>query len=53
VNAFFLWVWRLATTALLAFGVWVLWKQTAELATLNRTLETLLDYLSVIAERMG
>jgi hypothetical protein len=47
------WVWRLANTTLLAVGVWVLWRQAAELAALNRELSNLIDYLSVIAERLG
>jgi hypothetical protein len=48
-----LWLWRLLNTALLAAAVWVLWRQTTELAVLNSELSTLIDYLSVIAERIG
>jgi hypothetical protein len=48
-----LWLWRLANTALLAVGVWLLWRHTAELASLNGALHDLVDYLSVIAERVG
>ena len=48
-----LWLWRLANTALLAAAVWVLWRQATELAALNRELSSLIDYLSVIAERLG
>jgi hypothetical protein len=48
-----LWIWRLANTALLAAAVWILWRQADQLATLNGSLTTLLDYLSVIAERIG
>jgi hypothetical protein len=48
-----LWLWRLANTALLAAGVWLLWRQTTELAALNGALQNLVDYLSVIAERVG
>jgi len=48
-----LWLWRLANTALLAAGVFVLWRQATELAALNRELSNLIDYLSVIAERLG
>jgi hypothetical protein len=46
-------LWRLANTALLGLAVWVLWRQTLELETLNRQLLDLLDYLNVIAERLG
>lgn len=48
-----LWLWRLANTALLALGVWLLWRHTAELTALNGALQDLVDYLSVIAERIG
>ena len=48
-----LWLWRLANTALLAAGVWLLWRQTVEIASLNGALHELVDYLSVIAERIG
>jgi hypothetical protein len=47
------WLWRLANTALLAAGVWLLWRHTAELTALNGELKNLVDYLSVIAERIG
>ena len=53
LNSAALWLWRLANTALLAAGVWLLWRQTAEIAALNGTLHDLVDYLSVIAERIG
>jgi hypothetical protein len=53
LNTLCLWLWRLVNTALLAVGVWVLWRQAAELAALNRELSNLIDYLSVIAERLG
>jgi hypothetical protein len=53
VGAAALWLWRLANTALLAAGVWLLWRQTAEIASLNGALKDLVDYLSVIAERVG
>ena len=48
-----LWLWRLANTGLLAAGVWVLWHQLAQLETLNGELINLIDYLSVIAERLN
>ena len=48
-----LWLWRLANTALLAVAVFVLWRQTGELATLTSELSTLIDYVSVIAERVN
>ena len=48
-----LWLWRLANTALLAAGVWLLWRHTLELGALNGELRNLVDYLSVIAERIG
>jgi hypothetical protein len=47
-----LWLWRLANTALLAAAVWVLWQQTRELSSLNAQLSNLLDYLSIIAEKI-
>jgi hypothetical protein len=47
-----LWLWRLANTALLAVAVWVLWQQTLELGALNAQLSNLLDYLSIIAEKI-
>ena len=53
MSAIALWVWRLLNTALLAFGVWVLWQQAIQLQTLNGELINLVDYLSVIAERLG
>lgn len=48
-----LWLWRLANTALLAAGVAVLWRQAQQLGVLNDQLANLLDYLNVIAERLG
>ncbi len=48
-----LWLWRLANTALLAAGVAVLWRQAVQLSLLNDQLSSLLDYLNVIAERLG
>ncbi len=48
-----LWLWRLANTSLLAAGVWVLWRQLSQLETLNGELINLIDYLSVIAERLN
>jgi hypothetical protein len=53
LSAAALWLWRLANTALLAAGVWILWRQTVQLETLNQQLLDLLDYLNVIAERLG
>jgi len=53
LGALGLWLWRLTNTALLAVAVWVLWQQTTALAELNREISTLIDYLSVIAERLG
>jgi hypothetical protein len=53
INAAALWLWRLANTALLAAGVWLLWRQTVELGALSGQLRDLVDYLSVIAERIG
>jgi hypothetical protein len=47
------WLWRLTNTALLAAGVWVLWRQSLQLEALNGSLLDLLDYLGVIAERLG
>lgn len=47
------WLWRLANSALLGFGVWVLWRQTLAIEALNDRLLDLLDYLNVIAERLG
>jgi hypothetical protein len=47
------WVWRLTNTALLAAGVWVLWRQSLQLEALNGSLLGLLDYLGVIAERLN
>ncbi len=53
IGAAAVWLWRLANTALLAAGVWLLWRHTEELAALNGELQNLVDYLSVIAERIG
>ncbi len=47
-----LWLWRLTNTALLVAAVWVLWQQTLELNSLNTQLSNLLDYLSIIAEKI-
>ena len=47
------WLWRLANTGLLAAGVWVLWRQLGQLETLNGEIINLIDYLSVIAERLN
>jgi hypothetical protein len=38
---------------LLAAAVWVLWQQTLQLQVLNDELTALVDYLSVIAERLN
>lgn len=51
--AFASWLLRLANTALLAVGVWVLWLLVDRLDTLTGEIINLIDYLSVIAERMG
>lgn len=48
-----LWLWRLTNTGLLAAGVWVLWRQFNQLENLNGELINLIDYLSVIAERLN
>lgn len=48
-----LWIWRLANTGLLAAGVWVLWRQLSQLENLSGELINLIDYLSVIAERLN
>ena len=48
-----LWIWRLANTGLLAAGVWVLWRGFNQLETLNGEMINLVDYLSVIAERLN
>jgi hypothetical protein len=53
VQAIALWVWRLLTTGLIGFGVWGLWWQAVQLEILNGELINLIDYLSVIAERLG
>lgn len=53
VGTFFMWVWRAANTAVLAAAAWALWRQSMELAALNDALQTLIDYLDVIAERLG
>ncbi len=53
VERLFLWIWRLANTALLALGVWVLWRQTVQIENLNGEMLNLIDYLNVIAERLG
>jgi hypothetical protein len=47
------WLLRFLNTALLAAAVWVLWQQTLQLQVLNDELTALVDYLSVIAERLN
>jgi len=51
--SFLSWLLRLANTALLALGVWALWLAVDRLDTLTGELINLVDYLSVIAERLG
>jgi hypothetical protein len=53
LGAIAIWLWRLANTALLAAGVWLLYQHTIELAALTGELQNLIDYVSVIAERIG
>jgi hypothetical protein len=48
-----LWLWRLVNTALLAAGVWLLFSHVAALEALNGELQEVIDYLNVIAERLG
>jgi hypothetical protein len=48
-----LWLLRLANTLLLAVGVWVLWLIVDRLDKLTGEIINLIDYLSVIAERLG
>ena len=48
-----LWLWRLGNTGLLALGVWALWRQAAQIENLNGEMLNLIDYLNVIAERLG
>lgn len=48
-----LWSWRLVNTALLAAGVWLLARHVAALEALNGGLLTVIEYLNVIAERLG
>lgn len=48
-----LWLWRLTNTGLLAAGVWVLWRMLNQLENVNGELINLIDYLSVIAERLN
>ncbi len=40
------WLWRLVTTAIVAFGVWGIWWQTVQLEVLNAELLELLDYIA-------
>ncbi|HEX5047239.1 MAG TPA: hypothetical protein VFX89_08980 [Gammaproteobacteria bacterium] len=47
-----LWIWRFANTALLAAVVWILWQYLGELVATKEALLSLVDYLSVIAERI-
>jgi hypothetical protein len=47
-----LWLWRFANTGLLAAAVWILWRYSVQLDTTNGALLDLVDYLSVIAERV-
>jgi hypothetical protein len=51
--SFALWLLRLANTLLLAVGVWVLWLIVDRLDKLTGEIINLIDYLSVIAERLG
>ena len=53
LGSFALWLLRLANTALLAVGVWVLWLVVDRLDKLTGEMINLIDYLSVIAERLG
>lgn len=53
LGAFALWLLRLANTVLLAVGVWVLWLVVERLDNLTGEMINLIDYLSVIAERLG
>jgi Na+-translocating ferredoxin:NAD+ oxidoreductase RnfD subunit len=48
-----LWLWRLSNTALLAAGVWLLWRHVIALETMSARLIDLIDYLSLITERLG
>jgi hypothetical protein len=53
LSSFTLWLWRLANTALLAVAVWMLWLVAARLDVLNGEIADLVDYVSVIAERLN
>jgi hypothetical protein len=47
-----LWIWRLANTALLAAAVWLVWLYLDEARATRMALVALVDYVSVIAERI-
>jgi hypothetical protein len=47
-----LWLWRLANTALLAAAVWLVWLYLDEAKATRMALLALVDYVSVIAERI-
>ncbi|HET8697000.1 MAG TPA: hypothetical protein VFO94_05920 [Gammaproteobacteria bacterium] len=47
-----LWLWRLANTALLAAAVWLVWLYLDEARATRMALFDLVDYVSVIAERI-
>jgi hypothetical protein len=47
-----LWIWRFANTALLGAAVWILWHYLGELVAIKEALLGLVDYVSVIAERI-
>lgn len=52
LGAAVLWIWRFANTALLAAAVWILWQYLGELVATKQALLALVDYVSVIAERI-
>jgi hypothetical protein len=52
LTAAILWIWRFANTALLGAAVWLLWRYLGELVAIKEALHGLVDYLSVIAERI-
>ena len=45
-------LWRLANTALLGAAVWILWLYLDEARSTRMALLALVDYVSVIAERI-
>jgi len=45
-------IWRIANTTLLAVAVWILWQYLDELRATKDALLALVDYVSVIAERI-